>query len=229
MTSLRYPLTALFMDYALGIAGTAICLVMVVTSGWSGKLTWLFILLTLCCLAYTIRTILQHKTVIDIDEGGVTRQVLGSARRIDWDRLQAMSLRYYARRRPKKKGIGSVLGRLGRRGFDDKGGFDDQGGFDNKAAAREQERSPFADGWMVLALKGNDGRRITLESGLPHFFALTERAAQAARQNGIELDPVSDDNLRALSSLPADLLDPSALPLQAADSFSGSNLSGPNS
>jgi hypothetical protein len=217
MTSLRYPLSALFMDYVLGISGTAICLVMVITSGWSGKLTWLFILLTLCCLAYTMRTILQHKTVIAVDEGGVTRQVLGSAKRIDWDRLQAMSLRYYARRRPKKKGFGGVLGKLSRAGFDD------------KAVARDQERSPFADGWMVLTLRGTDGQRITLESGLPHFFALTERAAKAARQNNIELDPVSDDNLRALASLPADLLNLSAQPLRAVDPFSGSNLSGPNS
>ena len=118
MTTLRYPLSALFMDYALGLAGTAICLVMIITSGWTSHIIWLFIALTLCCLAYTMRTALQHRTVIGVDDNGITRTLFGSDRRIDWDHLAGLSLRYYPRRRQqKKKGMGGVLGRLGRGGF----------------------------------------------------------------------------------------------------------------
>src|SRR5215813_5629055 len=103
MTILRYPLSALLGDYAIGLSGTAICVVMLVTAGWGSKLIWLFLALTLCCLAYTIRTVLQHRTVFQVDERGIARILMGSARRIDWDELQGMSLRYYPRRRAKKK------------------------------------------------------------------------------------------------------------------------------
>src|SRR6185369_2500440 len=193
MTILRYPFSALFTDYALGISSTIICLVIVITAGGTSPLGWMFIALTLLSLAYTIRTVLQQQTIISVDEQGISRSLFGSVRRIDWSRLQGLSLRYYPRKRPKKKGMGSVLGRLGRRGFED------------SAMAEDRPRSPFADGWLELTLRGSDRQRVTLESALPQFFTLTERAAQAARENGIELDPVSDDNLQALASLPAHL------------------------
>lgn len=193
MTMLRYPFSALITDYALGVMSTAICLVIVVTAGGTGILGGLFIALTLLCLAYTIRTVLQHRTVIGVDDQGITRDLFGRTRRIDWSRLQGLSLRYYPRKRAKKKGMGSVLGRLGRRGFE------------NRPSEEDRPRSPFADGWMELTLRGDDRQRVTIESSLPQFFELTERAAQAARDNDIELDPVSDDNLQALSSIPPEL------------------------
>jgi len=212
MTTLRYPLSALFMDYALGLAGTAICLVMIITSGWSSHIVWLFIALTLCCLAYTMRTVLQHRTVIGVDDNGIVRTLFGSDRRIDWDHLAGLSLRYYPRRRQKKKkGFGSVLGRLGR------------GGFEDRATETDQPRSPLADGWMVLTLRDRQKQRIAIDSGLPYFFTLAERAATAARNNGLELDPVTDDNLQALANLPADLLSPAIPPQQTTDSLRGSN------
>ena len=214
MTTLRYPLSALFMDYALGLAGTAICLVMIITSGWTSHIIWLFIALTLCCLAYTMRTALQHRTVIGVDDNGITRTLFGSDRRIDWDHLAGLSLRYYPRRRAKKKGFGSVLGRIGRRGFDDRDRKDDRGSRDDRGPDRPA--SPLSDGWLVLNLRDAARTRISLESGLPQFFALTERAAAAARRNGVEIDPVSDDNLRVLASLP-----PEVLAAAAAQSFPG--------
>lgn len=190
MMTVRYPISALIADYALGISSTVICLVMVITSGGTGKLGLMFIALTLCCLAYTIRTVLQHKSVFDLDDQGITRTLFGSVRRIDWGHLQSLSLRYYPRKRAKKKGSSSVLGWLGRRGFDE------------KPMATDQKRSPFADGWMELTLRGRNKQRMTVESSLPHFIALTDRAAAAARANGLELDPVSDDNLQSLINLP---------------------------
>ena len=197
MTILRYPLSALLGDYAIGLSGTAICVVMLVTASWGSKLIWLFLGLTLCCLAYTIRTALQHRTVFQVDERGIARVLMGNTRRIDWDGLEGMSLRYYARRRAKKKGMGSVLGRIGRRSFDE------------RPASEERPSSPLQEGWLVLKLRNGAKQSIVLESGLPDFFALAERAALAAHQNNVELDPVSDDNLRALASLPPEFRAPS--------------------
>jgi len=214
MTVLRYPLSALVADYAIGLSGTAICIVMLVTSGWTSKLFWLFLALTLCCLAYTIRTVLQHRTVFQVDENGVSRLLFGAERRVEWNSLSGLSLRYYPRRRAKKKGFGSVLGRIGRRGFDDRDRRDDRGSRDDRGPDRPA--SPLSDGWLVLNLRDAARTRISLESGLPQFFALTERAAAAARRNGVEIDPVSDDNLRVLASLP-----PEVLAAAAAQSFPG--------
>ncbi|HVI91135.1 MAG TPA: hypothetical protein VM659_22745 [Dongiaceae bacterium] len=197
MTILRYPLSALLGDYAIGLSGTAICVVMLVTASWSSKLIWLFLGLTLCCLAYTIRTALQHRTVFQVDDRGIARVLMGNTRRIDWDGLQGMSLRYYARRRAKKKGMGSVLGRIGRRSFDE------------RPASEERPSAPLQEGWLVLKLRNAAKQSIVLESGLPDFFALAERAARAAHENNVELDPVSDDNLRALASLPPEFRAPS--------------------
>ncbi len=211
MKTLRYPLSALLGDYARGILGSTICLVIVITYDWTNRLIWLFIALTALFLVYTIRTAIKQKTIIQVDDGGITSTLFGSKRRIDWDRLKALSLRYYAPRRAKKKGLGSVLGRLGGRGYDD------------KQAGDNQPKSPFADGWMDLVLRDQDHRRIVIDSALPQFFALTNRAVSAARQNGLEIDAVTDDNLRVLADLPDDLLKAVDAPRGNAPQASGPN------
>jgi hypothetical protein len=194
MKTLRYPFSALLGDYARGLLGAGICFVIVVTNDWTGKVIWLFIALTLAFLAYTIWTGMKQKTVIELDESGITSKLFGAGRRIDWDRLKALSLRYYAPRRAKKKGLGSVLGRLGGRGYD------------NTQAREEPSKSPFADGWMELALRDLDDHRIVVDSNLQHFFALTNRAVDAAKHNGLEIDPITDENLRVLAGLPDELI-----------------------
>jgi hypothetical protein len=194
MKTLRYPFSALLGDYARGLLGAGICFVIVITNDWTGKVIWLFIALTLAFLAYTIWTAMKQQTVIELDDSGVTSKLFGSGRRIDWDRLKVLSLRYYAPRRAKKKGLGSVLGRLGGRGYDD------------KQAHAEQPKSPLADGWMELVLRDQNDCKIAVDSGLQQFFALTNRAVSAARHNGIEIDPITDDNLRVLGELPDELV-----------------------
>ncbi|HEX9449599.1 MAG TPA: hypothetical protein VF920_16555 [Dongiaceae bacterium] len=211
MKTLRYPLSALLGDYARGILGSTICLVIVITYDWTNRLIWLFIALTALFLVYTIRTAIKQKTIIQVDDGGITSTLFGSKRRIDWDRLKALSLRYYAPRRAKKKGLGSVLGRLGGRGYDD------------KQAGDNQPKSPFADGWMELVLRDQDHHRIVIDSALPQFLTLTNRAVSAARQNGLEIDAVTDDNLRVLADLPDDLLKAVDAPRSNAPQASGPN------
>src|SRR5260221_11020217 len=135
MKTLRYSLSALLGDYARGILGSTICLVIVITYDWTNRLIWLFIALTALFLVYTIRTAIKQKTIIQVDDGGITSTLFGSKCRIDWDRLKALSLRYYAPRRAKKKGLGSVLGRLGGRGYDD------------KQAGGKTPKTAFSGGW----------------------------------------------------------------------------------
>ena len=56
------------------------------------------------------------------------------------------------------------------------------------------------DGWLVLALIG--GGRVRVDSTLDGFDALAERAAEAARRNGLALDRTTQENLLALGMEP---------------------------
>lgn len=227
MTRLRYPFSALMGDYLRGLAGLVISLVILVTYDSGNRLIWLFVGLTLLFLAYTIRTVLRHSTVVELDETGLTLSQAGRrARRIDWSRLDRLSLRYYASRKNKKKGFGSLLGRIGlssdSRGSDGRGS--DNRGTDNREAdgpdAAEEGRLP-GDGWMELTLRAA-GQPVTIDSALPQFDLLLQRADEAAKANGLELDPITSDNLAALSALYAQQSASRARPSQPAG-FSGSS------
>lgn len=63
---------------------------------------------------------------------------------------------------------------------------------------------------MVLTLKAS-GTAIRIESALPAFDAILERAVAAARAEGLRLGPATEDNLAALGHAPATprALDPS--------------------
>lgn len=53
-------------------------------------------------------------------------------------------------------------------------------------------------GWMHLTLRGRSGRPVRIESTLAGFDGIVERAVEAARANGLALDPATEDNLVAL-------------------------------
>lgn len=55
-----------------------------------------------------------------------------------------------------------------------------------------------SDGWMQATLRGARGRRLRIESTLDGFDAVIERAAAAARDNGLTLSSTTVDNLLAL-------------------------------
>jgi hypothetical protein len=198
MQQLRYPFSALLGDYVRGLAGLAISLVIVITYDRANPMIWLFLGLTLLFLVYTMRTVLRQTTTVAWDDRGLTMTQWRGWRweqRLDWDRLQYLSLRYYAPRKTKKKGMGSLLGRLGgmRSQADDRGQTDQEESETEGAAG-------LGDGWLELTLRSEAGKT-TLDSALPQFTAIAQRAAAAARRNGLDLDPVSQDNLTALASL----------------------------
>lgn len=96
----------------------------------------------------------RHRTRVLLDETGVAA-VGPLGRRIDWDRLDGLVLKFYSTKRDRSQG------------------------------------------WMILTLRG-DGRKLALESSLDGFEGVVERAADAARRNGVQLSDATVGNLAAL-------------------------------
>ena len=103
MTELRYPLSALAWDYARGIAGILICIVILVTNEWHNQLVWLFVGLTILFAIYTMTTIAKNLARFRVSEEGIE---CGAFRRrtIRWGDLSELALRYYPTSRSRKKG-----------------------------------------------------------------------------------------------------------------------------
>lgn len=112
MTELRYPLSALLWDYVRGVAGTVICLVILVTNEWQNQLVWLFAGLTVLFAVYTMLTIAKNLTRFRVTEEGIE---CGGFRRqaIRWADLGDLSLRYYPTSRNRKKGWMSLTLKTG--------------------------------------------------------------------------------------------------------------------
>ena len=103
MTELRYPLSALFWDYARGIAGIVICIVILVTNEWHNELLWLFVGLTVLFAIYTMTTLAKNLAWFRVSEEGIE---CGGFRKqsIRWGDLSELALRYYPTSRSRKKG-----------------------------------------------------------------------------------------------------------------------------
>ena len=103
MTELRYPFSALFWDYARGIAGVVICIVILVTTEWHNQLVWLFVGLTILFAIYTMTTIAKNLARFRVSEEGIERGGF-RGRAVRWGELSEMALRYYTLSRLRKKG-----------------------------------------------------------------------------------------------------------------------------
>jgi hypothetical protein len=103
MTELRYPFSALFWDYARGIAGIVICIVILVTTEWHNQLLWLFVGLTILFAIYTMTTVAKSVARFRVSEEGIE---CGGFRKqsIRWGDLSELGLRYYPTSRSRKKG-----------------------------------------------------------------------------------------------------------------------------
>lgn len=154
MTALRYSRTALRADFIRAGAGVALTIAPLtaipilsvpgVILGGAGLLFAVF----------GSRTWLRSRSTVIVTEEGVAVNALFQ-RKIDWQHLTEVKLRYYSTRRDRSRG------------------------------------------WMQLTL-ANGKKKISLESTLEKFEEVAEAAAQAARRQGIELSPSTEENLRAL-------------------------------
>jgi hypothetical protein len=103
MTELRYPLSALAWDYARGIAGIVICIVILVTNEWHNQLVWLFVGLTILFAIYTMTTLAKNLARFRVSEEGIECGGFRN-RAIRWGDLSELALRYYPTSRSRKKG-----------------------------------------------------------------------------------------------------------------------------
>jgi len=103
MTELRYPFSALIWDYARGIAGTAIGIVILVTNEWQNQLVWLFVGLTILFATYTIMTLAKNLARFRVSEEGIECGAFRK-RAIRWGELSELVLRFYPTSRNRKKG-----------------------------------------------------------------------------------------------------------------------------
>jgi len=103
MTELRYPFSALVWDYARGIAGTAIFIVILVTNEWHNELVWLFVGLTILFATYTMMTIAKNLARFRVSEEGIECGAFRK-RAIRWGELSELVLRFYPTSRNRKKG-----------------------------------------------------------------------------------------------------------------------------
>jgi hypothetical protein len=70
-------------------------------------------------------------------------------------------------------------------------------GLEEMALRYYSTRRKRKDGWMTLTLKAGKNR-IDIESTLPHFADVVARAAYAAKQADLALDPVTVENMNAI-------------------------------
>ncbi|HEY1382394.1 MAG TPA: hypothetical protein VGF43_02205 [Dongiaceae bacterium] len=103
MTELRYPFSALVWDYARGIAGTAIGLVILITNEWHNELVWLFVGLTILFATYTMMTLAKNLARFRVSEEGIECGAFRK-RAIRWGELSELALRFYPTSRNRKKG-----------------------------------------------------------------------------------------------------------------------------
>jgi hypothetical protein len=103
MTRYRYPLTALFADYARAALGLAVTLPPLLLVGLSPVAVAIFCGLALLFALFAVSTLLRQLGTLTIDDGGVAI-IGGWSRRIDWAALARLRLRWFAARRDRRAG-----------------------------------------------------------------------------------------------------------------------------
>jgi hypothetical protein len=103
MNGSRYPLNRILADYLLGGSGMLMSGALVALAPTSIFVLVIFGGLTAVFLLFTIRTAFRHRLRIAVDAEGLT-VMGGPVRRLDWQDLKGLSLRYYSTRRNRKDG-----------------------------------------------------------------------------------------------------------------------------
>lgn len=98
MTSLRYPLRSLLLDFAGGGIGIALSIGPLVFVHPAALVAWVLTAVGVLFLVYFGRTVCRHLTHIELDEAGIRASgPLGAA--IRWEDLRSLRLDYYSTRR----------------------------------------------------------------------------------------------------------------------------------
>ena len=170
MVELRYPLSALAFDYLRGVVGLGISMLIVQAVGTDTPVFWVFVGLAVLFVIWLGNTFLRHMSRIRFDQDGLS-SAPWPKKSIAWSGLKKMELRYYTTKRRRKNNA--------------------------RAGDANSTDRPKDQGWMTLTLK-TDRDRIDIESTLPHFADIAARAAHAAKEAHVPLDPVTIENLSAI-------------------------------
>jgi len=98
----RYPLRALWADYAGGAAGIAGSVCLIVFARLAAPVEWAMAAVAVLFLVYFARTIGRQLTQFTLDEAGIRAAgpaVLRQGAAIRWDNLRSLRLDYYSTRR----------------------------------------------------------------------------------------------------------------------------------
>lgn len=104
MTRHHYPKGALLGDYARAALGLALTLPPLLLPGMLPAVTAIFALLALLFGAFALSTLVRQLGTLALDEAGIAIEG-GLSRRIDWQALERMTLRWFASRRDRGAGF----------------------------------------------------------------------------------------------------------------------------
>jgi hypothetical protein len=103
VTRHRYPLQALFGDYARAGFGLALCLAPLLLIDLAGPMVALFAALSALFAWFGLRTGLRQMSWIELSPEAI-EQCGPQPRRLDWPELETVRLAYYAPRRQRDQG-----------------------------------------------------------------------------------------------------------------------------
>lgn len=115
MTRHRYPPSALLGDYARAALGLALTLLPLLLVAMPPVAAAIFALLALLFALFALSTLMRQLGTVAVDERGIEVEG-GWRRRIDWQQLRRVRLRWFAARRDRRAGyMQLVLAGGGRR------------------------------------------------------------------------------------------------------------------
>ena len=103
MTTHTYPLIAVLGDYFRAVLGIGISIVPLVLVTSKPIITYAFIAMIVVFIGFGLRTVMRHKTRIEVDDEAIAVN-LPSRRRIVWSDLGFLRLKYFSTRRNRKGG-----------------------------------------------------------------------------------------------------------------------------
>ncbi len=114
MSTHRYQIQSLYGDYVRAGLGILIPVVVMAAANPDWPVRIAFIILAVICAYFLLKTIDRHRTVVGIDDEGITVAAF-SKTGFRWTELSRFELNYYSLRRDRQNGWMELVLRSGRR------------------------------------------------------------------------------------------------------------------
>src|SRR5690625_1134583 len=103
----RYPPARLIPDYLRAGLGGAFCLAILSAAAPGPFAAWIFGLLAAVFILFALHIAQLQLTRVQLDDQGISMRKLFT-RRLQWEQLEGMRLRYFASRRQRRQGSGAI-------------------------------------------------------------------------------------------------------------------------